>query len=442
MPTELENDTCRFRSSNNAQLAPFIIVWDSECWFRMTGIKKGTSTTEIAEHVPSGVYAIVYSTLENKIIKTFYSRGDKSLEDLVSNIYKYIQDELFEVFDRVVPIEMTEDDWRKYKTASKCYVCDEYFAGREEMREYNDKKNMFISDNEKLMGLVDDGTDIKSDKFKSHYREEYNKHYRAKKDEFKQTFQYLQETDKEAYYQAYKEFQEEHEIKCPKFKVKDHDHFTGKFRGACCQYCNLNMCVRREVPMIAHNFRGYDCHLLVKSLGRENPILNKGIDVIPNNTERYTMMSCCVEPSDEYFEKNPEIDVDKTLPIQLKFMDSMCHLNTSLDKQVELLEEDDLTTTKEFIRSLSHNEEDFKKKIELCRRKGVYCYEYLDNIDKFNETQLPPIEAFISSLEFHGKTYDQLSNKDKKKLLENTLERRRYGVYLSVRHSGTTMTFT
>ena len=31
-------------------------------------------------------------------------------------------------------------------------------------------------------------------------------------------------------------------------------------------------------------------------------------------------------------------------------------------------------------------------------RKGVYPYEYMDSFDKFNDSSLPPYEAFYSKL--------------------------------------------
>ena len=34
----------------------------------------------------------------------------------------------------------------------------------------------------------------------------------------------------------------------------------------------------------------------------------------------------------------------------------------------------------------------------LLTRKGIYPYEYMSSWDKFEETQLPPIEAFYSNL--------------------------------------------
>ena len=36
-------------------------------------------------------------------------------------------------------------------------------------------------------------------------------------------------------------------------KVKDHCHYTGKFRGAANSICNLNYDVQKEIPIIIHN---------------------------------------------------------------------------------------------------------------------------------------------------------------------------------------------
>ena len=41
------------------------------------------------------------------------------------------------------------------------------------------------------------------------------------------------------------------------------------------------------------------------------------------------------------------------------------------------------------------------------RRKGVYPYEYMDSWERFEETRLPPKEAFYSKLNMEG-----ISDKD------------------------------
>ena len=40
----------------------------------------------------------------------------------------------------------------------------------------------------------------------------------------------------------------------------------------------------------------------------------------------------------------------------------------------------------------------FEGDTDLLIRKGVYPYDYMDNFDKFNETELPPINEFYSRL--------------------------------------------
>ena len=47
-----------------------------------------------------------------------------------------------------------------------------------------------------------------------------------------------------------------------KRKVKDHCHYTGKFRGAAHSKCNLNYIVQQEIPIIVHN-ASYDTHFML-----------------------------------------------------------------------------------------------------------------------------------------------------------------------------------
>ena len=54
-------------------------------------------------------------------------------------------------------------------------------------------------------------------------------------------------------------------------KVRDHCHFTGQFRGAAHNHCNLRYKIdnhRYKLPIVFHNLRGYDAHLIFQKLDR------------------------------------------------------------------------------------------------------------------------------------------------------------------------------
>ena len=53
-------------------------------------------------------------------------------------------------------------------------------------------------------------------------------------------------------------------------KVRDHCHVLGNYRGASCDKCNLGMRLTKTIPVIFHNLKGYDSHLLLPELGKFN----------------------------------------------------------------------------------------------------------------------------------------------------------------------------
>ena len=66
--------------------------------------------------------------------------------------------------------------------------------------------------------------------------------------------------------------------------VRDHCHFTGEFRGAAHQYCNLMIRKRLKIPAFFHNYNGYDSHLLFKSLS----CVLKPVEVLAKFLEKFT----------------------------------------------------------------------------------------------------------------------------------------------------------
>ena len=49
-------------------------------------------------------------------------------------------------------------------------------------------------------------------------------------------------------------------------KVRDHCHFTGKYRGAAHDICNLTYKTQNEILIAFHNGAAYDYHFIIKEL--------------------------------------------------------------------------------------------------------------------------------------------------------------------------------
>ena len=168
-------------------------------------------------------------------------------------------------------------------------------------------------------------------------------------------------------------------------KVRDHDHRTGKYRGAAHEKCNINYYNNRYLPVVFHNLRGYDSHLIIKSAyDIAEKLSSDRFSVIPNSSEKF--MSFSVN--------------------DCKFIDSMQFMLSSLESLVENLYEtgeDDKFKNFTFIKNY------FADDLDLMCRKGFYPYEWVDNIEKLDHVGLPPKSAFYSKLK-----QEDISDKDYK----------------------------
>ena len=66
-------------------------------------------------------------------------------------------------------------------------------------------------------------------------------------------------------------------------KVRGHCHVAGNFRGAAYWECNINFQLTKKVPVISHNLRGYDSHLIFNELDK----FDVNISVIRNGLGKY-----------------------------------------------------------------------------------------------------------------------------------------------------------
>ena len=130
--------------------------------------------------------------------------------------------------------------------------------------------------------------------------------------------------------------------------------------------------MNHKIPVVFHNLKNYDSHLVMQELGK----FNLKINVITNGSEKYMSFS---------------------INTKLSFIDSFQFLSSSLDSLVKNLAKDDF---KYFSQEYDNNV------LDLVKQKGFYPNEYMSNFEKFKE-EMPSKENFCSFL-----TGKQISDKE------------------------------
>ena len=173
-------------------------------------------------------------------------------------------------------------------------------------------------------------------------------------------------------------------------RVRDHCHLTGRYRGPAHSNCNLNYKDSHCIPIVFHNLSGYDAHFIIKEIASA---FEGSIDVLPITKEKYISFTKHV--------KDTADRSDSRSDIKLRFIDSYKFLTTSLEKLASFLSKDKLKIVRSKFSALSVHD------FELLTRKGVFPYEYVDCVNKLQDTRLSPRESFYSSL-----TGDTVSESD------------------------------
>ena len=110
-----------------------------------------------------------------------------------------------------------------------------------------------------------------------------------------------------------------------KRKVKDHCHYTGKFRGAAHSICNLNYNDQKEIPITIHNAT-YDTHFILNQLAIE---FKSKLNCIGDNIEKHITFSVSIKK-----EVNNYGSKKKTITYKHKFIDSFRLMPDSLSNLV------------------------------------------------------------------------------------------------------------
>ena len=208
------------------------------------------------------------------------------------------------------------------------------------------------------------------------------------------------------------------------YKVRDHCHYTGKYRGAAHNICNLRYTVPKEIPIVFHNGSTYDYHFIIKALVKE---FKGNFECLGENTEKSITFSVPITKKI----KNKDLEIT----YKIKFIDSYRFMSSSLSKLVNNLSEGihnnkcvDCNSCLDYIKikneklllkrfncnnyyKMKFNKDLIKKfkntysfcdndlnKFVLLLRKGIYPYEYMDSWENINETSLPSKKDFYSNL--------------------------------------------
>ena len=111
-------------------------------------------------------------------------------------------------------------------------------------------------------------------------------------------------------------------------KNNNHCHYTGKYRGAAHNICNLRYKVPKEIPVVFHNGSTYDYHFIMKELAKE---FEGNFECLGENTQKYITFSVPIKKKID--------NKDLEITYKIKFIDSYRSMSSSLSKLVDNLSE-------------------------------------------------------------------------------------------------------
>ena len=118
-------------------------------------------------------------------------------------------------------------------------------------------------------------------------------------------------------------------------KVRDHCHYTGRYKGAAHSICNLKFNAPNEVPVVFHNDSNYDYQFIIKELANE---FEGKFECLGENTEKYKTYSVPIEKEVSNTDKDGNESV-YNISYKIKFIDSTRFMGSLLSNLVDNLAE-------------------------------------------------------------------------------------------------------
>jgi len=255
MPKEGENKMA-FKNHYKQMKAPYVIYADFECVLeKMYGCEPPSDksfTVKTEKHVPCG-FSYIAVRSDGKLFGPFYHRGPDAVYVFLTWLHNH-EREMREDMANKRPLVMTPEDWQQYRTAMECHICNKSLL----RDQYCDSMAVYDYDSGKYCGQSHRSCYHQAAKNKCVPKER-----RQPRDEIDKWIEKSQET---CLFCA-------EPLLVANFKdtVRDHDHMTGKYRGAAHNECNFKLKLNAKttpIPVVFHNLKGYDGHLQMQAMAR------------------------------------------------------------------------------------------------------------------------------------------------------------------------------
>ena len=355
---KLEKSTKAFYNHKCMQANPYRIFWDLECLTTELTPEENaqlTRTEKIQRHMPCGYSYIVVrmdSFLNYEIVSHDLYRGPDAMEKFVEKM-EIEQAEIQTDLSAPAEIIMEPGDYTRYIRATECWICEKDFPNQKKI-----KIMVCCPNTGNYLGASHRGCKNKNEIIGPKW---YHPPSIGDRVTFKKTEECMYCKEKDM-------------LDMGLSKVRDHCHISGKYRGPAHSDCNKKLqmgAFKTKVPLICHNSRHYDSHILMGVVAK---FTADKIKCIPENIGKYKAM-----------------DVG-----QLHFLDSFQHMNMGLDKLVEAMG----GKLEKFPLTVKHftNKGYTLDQIKFLFRKGVFPYDWTNSWDKFEKTALPRRKDFYSLL--------------------------------------------
>ena len=163
-------------------------------------------------------------------------------------------------------------------------------------------------------------------------------------------------------------------------KHLNYNYINNKLIGVSCKNCHYNYKKSlKNIKFIYHNLKNYDGHIILKNIDiLFKKHANLKLTGIPITSEK--LLSFNILDNNEN-------------KLNMQFTDSYAFLSTSLSELSNNLKKHEKINTYNYFNNLYD-----ENIIDELLKKGVYCYDYINNFEKLKLNYLPEKQYFYSKL--------------------------------------------